>query len=200
MAKNEITLPVPTPGNVWRLVPVSLTVHVHGAGEVKTDYPLNFDPDKPDSISDALLASGLRQGFVRYIGTATTSAQEGETPKAACDRRFAEIVAGTYKPGQGGGARIDTYTVVLREFVVTVLVNNLHLKKGEAVKAAKEDSATAYRLACDKVAESIDGQDGESVFNVMWPKIEASAKTEADRRDATVELKFDLDNFAPNAS
>lgn len=198
MAKNEITLPVPTPGNVWRQVPSSLTVHVHGAGEVKTDYPLGFEGDK--AISDTLLASAIRQGFVRYIGTATTSAQEGETPKDACDRRFAEIVAGTYKPGQGGGARIDTYTVVLRESVVTALVNNLHMKKGEAVKAAKDDSAVAYRLACDKVAESIDGQDGEAVFNVMWPKIEAHAKTEADRRDKATGIDFDLGDFAPDAS
>lgn len=197
MAKNEITLPVASLGNVWRQIPSSLVVHVHGAGEVKTDYPLGFEGDK--AISDALLASAIKQGFVRYIGTATTSAQDGESPKDACDRRFAEIVAGTYKPGQGGGARVDTYTLVLRESIVTALVNNLHLKKGEAVKLAKADSAAAYRQACDKVAESIDGATGEDVFGKMYPKIEAHAKAEAARRDKATGVEFDLGNFGPDA-
>ena len=200
MAKNDITLPAPLPGNVWRQVPETQKFHISGGGKVALDVEHNFDPSKPDCIGDHMLGCMVRQGDIRYIGTATTSAKEGESELAACKRRNAEVIAGTYKPGQGGGARVDTYTIVLRESVVTAMVNNLAMKKGEAVKAAKDDSTVAYRLACDKVSESLEGQTGESVFAVMWPKIEAHAKTEADRRDKAKGIDFDLGDFSPNAS
>ncbi len=207
MAKNDVTLPAIPADQVYRAVPRSITFHVDGARKVKSDYTFELDGDT--ALSPILLAASVRQGLVRFVGTATTSAKEGESEKEACDRRFAEMVAGTYKPGQGGGARVDTYTAVLRESVVTALVNNLHLKKGEAVKLAKANTAAAYLQACDKVAESIEGArdhkdkdgkpltPGQYVYNAMWPKIEGHAKTEADRRDKATGIDFDLGDFAP---
>ena len=197
MADKTVTLPALPAGQVYRAIPTSVTFHIDGASKVKTDY--TFDLDGDSALSPLLLAASVRQGLVRFVGTATTSAKEGESEKEACDRRFAEMIAGTYKPGQGGGARIDTYTVVLRESVVTAMIQNLGMKKGEATKAAKDDASTAYLLACAKVAESIDDATGESVHAIMWPRLEAHAKTEADRRDKATGIDFDLGDFAPTS-
>ena len=208
MAEKTISLPVIPSDQVYRAVPRSIKFHVDGAGKVKTDYTFTMDGDA--ALSPILLAASVRQGLVRFVGTATTSAKEGESELEACNRRFAEMVAGTYKPGQGGGARVDTFTVVLRESVVTAVVQNLGMKKGDAVKATREDTKAAYLLACAKVAKDIkappkvvDGVElspGESVFAIMYPKIEAHAKTEADRRDKATGIDFDLGDFAPDAS
>ena len=196
MSKNEtVTLPVPAPGNVYRQIPASISFHISGNSKVALDVTHNFDFEQPDCITDALVAAMVRQGDIRFVGTATTSAKEGESEKDAVIRRNEEIVAGDYQPGQGGGARLDTYTVVLRENIVTALVNNLGLKKGEAAKLVKDDSKAAYLSACAKRAESIDGQDADSIFAVMWPKMESHAKSEADRRDAAKGLDFDLGDF-----
>ncbi len=195
MAEKTVSLPPIPADQVYRAVPRSITFHVDGAGKVKNDYTFELDGDT--ALSPVLLAASVRQGLVRFVGTATTSAKEGESELEACNRRFAEMVAGTYKPGQGGGARVDTYTVVLRESVVTALVNNLNMKKGEATKVTRENSKAAYRLACHKVAESIDDASGESVFDIMWPKIEAHATKEAARRDKATGIDFDLGDFAP---
>ena len=195
---NTVTLPAPKIGNVYREIPASLEFHIDGAGKVKTDYTFNLS-----ELAENLLGAFIRQGGIRFVGTATTSAKEDESPKEACDRRFAEIVSGEYKPGQGGGARVDTYTVVLRERVVVVAMNNLGLKKGEAVKAARDDAQGTFRLACDKVAEMSKGQDGETtseaLFDLRWPQIEKGARVEADRRDKATGLDFDLGDFAGQA-
>lgn len=194
----KVTLPAPAVGNVWRQVPASQSFHIDGAGKVKLDVVHNFDPDQADSISDRLLGHMIRQGDIRFVGTATTSAKEGESEREAVERRNAEIIADTYKPGQGGGARADTYTIVLRESVVVAVLNNhVQSKKAEAIKMVRENTMGAYRMTCDKVSESIDGQTGDSIFEVMWPKIEAHAKAEAARRDATKGVDFDLGDFAP---
>ena len=196
MAEKNVSLPAIPTDQIYRAIPRSITFHVDGAGKVKQDYTFTMDGDTP--LSPVLLAASVRQGLVRFVGTATTSAKDGESELEACNRRFAEMVAGTYKPGQGGGARVDTYTVVLRESIVTAMVNNLAMKKGDAVKAAREDGKAAYLLACAKVAESIENATGDSVFSIMYPKIEAHAKIEADRRDKATGIEFDLGDFAPD--
>lgn len=197
MAKQTVTLPALPSDQVYRAVPVGIDFHIDGATKVKSDYRFELDGDS--ALSPALLSAAIRQGLIRYVGTATTSAKEGETPKVACDRRFAEMVAGTYKPGSGGGARVDTYTLVLRESIVTAMLNNIGgLKKVDATKAVKDDAKAAYLQACNKVAESIEGASGDDVFAKMYPKIEAHATEEAARRDSAADIGFDLGDFAPD--
>lgn len=199
MAKNEITLPALPADQIYRAVPHTITFHIDGAGKVKQDYIFEFGGD--NALSSLLLAASVRQGLVRFVGTATTSAKEGESELEACNRRFAEMVAGTYKPGQGGGARVDTYTIVLRECVVQILRNNFpSMKKADVIKAVKENIESAFSTACAHVAESLDGQSEQDVFAARWPKIEAHAKVEATRRDKATGIDFDLGDFAPDAS
>ena len=190
---SKVSLESPNPGHVWRQVPESITFHIDGAGKVATDY--TFDLDGDSALSPVLLSAALKQGLTRYVGTATTSAKEGESEKEACDRRFAEMVAGTYKPGSGGGARKSTYAKVLHESVVTVLTNN-GWKKVDATKAANDAVQDAFLLACDKVAEGISDATGQEIFDIQWPKVESAAKAEADRRDAADSSSFDLGDFA----
>ena len=195
---KTVTLPALPADEVYRAVKRAVDFHIDGAGKVKSDF--RFEMDGDSALSPALLDASIRQGLIRYVGTATTSAKENESPKEACDRRFSEMVAGTYKPGSGGGARVDTFTLVLRESIVTAMLNNIGgLKKVDAVKAVKDDAKAAYLQACNKVAESIDGASGDDVFAKMYPKIEAHAAEEAARRDSASDIGFDLGDFAPDA-
>ncbi len=200
MAKNEntVTLPAPAAGNVWRQVPAAVKYHIAGSGKINLDIEHNYDPELPDCISDHLLGCSVRQGDKRYIGTATTSAKEGESELEAVQRRNVEFVAGTYRPGAGGGrAHVDTYTIVLREKVLKVLANVFPAKKKtEAEKAVKDSPAAAFSTACAKTAEGGDKTEKE-IFEDMFPKIEAAAKKEADRRDSESSFTFDLGDFAP---
>ena len=189
----KVSLDSPNPGFVWRQVPESVKFHIDGAGKVATDY--TFDMEGDSALSPVLLGAAIKQGLTRYVGTATTSAKEDESEKEACDRRFAEMVAGTYKPGSGGGARKSTYAKVLHESVVTVLTNN-GWKKVDATKLASTDTGAAFLAACDKVAEGIADATGQEIFDIQWPKVESAAKSEADRRDAADSSSFDLGDFA----
>ncbi len=189
----KVSLDGPNPGHVWRQVPESITFHIDGAGKVATDY--TFDLDGDSALSPVLLSAALKQGLTRYVGTATTSAKEGESEKEACDRRFAEMVAGTYKPGSGGGARKSTYAKVLAESVVTVL-GNYGFKKVEATKQTNDGASAAFMLACYKESEKTGKNTAQEIFDKQWPKIESAAKAEADRRDAADSSAFDLGNFA----
>ncbi len=194
MAKNEtVTLPAPNPGKVYRQVSIEHSIHIDGAGKVDTTYPFRLDGD--ESLSDAIVDASLKQGLTRYIGTATTSAKEGESEKEACDRRFAEIVAGTYKPGSGGGARKSTYAKVLHESVVKVLLN-YGFKKVDATKQVNDGESAAFMLACYKESEKTGKNTPDEIFADMWPKIESAAKSEAERRDAAESSSFDLGDFA----
>ena len=189
----KVSLEAPNPGHVWRQVPESVMFHIDGAGKVATDYTFELDGDS--ALSPVLLAAALKQGLTRYVGTATTSAKEGESEKEACDRRFAEMVAGTYKPGSGGGARKSTYAKVLHESVVTMLCN-YGFKKVDATKQANDGANAAFLLACYKEAEKGGDKTADQIFDIQWPKVESAAKTEADRRDAAESTSFDLGDFA----
>ena len=103
--------------------------------------------------------------------------------------------------GGNGTGKTTVFDVLetLREFIVTAVVNNLAMKKGEAVKLVRDNAESAYRKACDKVAESIEGATGDIVFAKMYPKIESAAKKEATHRDATKGLDFDLGDFTPDS-
>ena len=197
MATKTITLPALPSDQVYRAIPVGIDFHIDGASKVKSDY--RFEMDGDSALSPALLGAAIRQGLIRYVGTATTSAKEGESAKEACDRRFAEMVAGTYKPGSGGGARVDTFTLVLRESIITAMLNNIGgLKKVDATKAVKDDAKAAFMLACNKVAEKVDAT-GDEVFAINWPQVEESSQAEANRRDSAADIGFDLGDFAPDA-
>ncbi len=102
MAEKNVSLPPIPADQVYRAIPRAVTFHIDGAGKVKADYTFQLDGDT--ALSPVLLAASIRQGLVRFVGTATTSVKENESELEACNRRFAEMVAGTYKPGQGGGA------------------------------------------------------------------------------------------------
>ena len=98
------------------------------------------------------------------------------------------LVAGTWSQG-GGGSPLDTYTVVLREMISDALVSIGH-KKADAQKAARENHAGAYRLFIESLTPAVKDENAESRiarvtegFNNVWPTIQATAKTEADRRD-----------------
>ncbi len=98
------------------------------------------------------------------------------------------LVAGTWSQG-GGGSPLDIYTVVLREMISDALVSIGH-KKADAQKAARENHAGAYRLFIESLTPAVKDEDDESRiarvtegFNNVWPTIQKTAKTEADRRD-----------------
>ncbi len=91
------------------------------------------------------------------------------------------LVAGTWSSG-GGGATLDTYIVVLRQAVSDALVA-IGAKRVDADKAAREDCAVAYMVACEAVALTIDGATAQAVYDIQYPKVESAAKKEAERQD-----------------
>ena len=194
MAKNEtVTLPAPNPGNCWRQVPESYDTYIDGNGKVDTTYHTEMDGEQ--ALAPVLLAACIGQGIKRYFSTATTSMKDGETEKEAVDRRVAEFLAGTYKPGSGGGARKSTYFKVLHESVVKVLLN-YGFKKVDATKKANDGESAAFMLACHKESEKTGKNTPDEIFADMWPKIESAAKAEAERRDEAESSSFDLGAFA----
>lgn len=117
----------------------------------------------------------------------TVAAGDKDGPKTM-RASWKALVAGTWSQG-GGGSPLDTYTVVLREMVSDALVSIGH-KKAEAQKTARENHAGAYRLFIESLTPAVKDENAESRiarvtegFNNVWPTIQATAKTEADRRD-----------------
>ena len=91
------------------------------------------------------------------------------------------LVAGTWSQG-GGGSPLDTYTVVLREMVSDALVS-IGVKRVDADKACRTDTALAYMDYIVHLTPKGNEKTRQKGFDNVWPKVEAAAKTEANRRD-----------------
>lgn len=188
MAKNEktVTLPVLPEGRVYISIARDLAVVLGCSAGARTVHPA----DHTDSIRDGTYAYGFRQcaGDGGALGKAASDADK----KAGVLARADSIDNGTHVYGAGGGgARLSTYIVVLRENVLTALVG-IGRKKGDVTKAVTTDPESAYMVVSMAMAKEIDGAEGQAVHAIMWPKVEAEAKVEAARRDkATGQFTMD---------
>ena len=121
----------------------------------------------------------------KVVDTVASADKDGPKTMRAS---WAALKAETWSQG-GGGSPLDTYTVVLREMISDALVSIGH-KKADAQKTARDNHASAYRLFIESLTPAVKDEDAESRiarvtegFNNVWPTIQATAKTEADRRD-----------------
>lgn len=145
---------------------------------------------------------------IRQIGNdAATTATIAKGAKKATDvakqtailKRITAIEDGSHVFGHGGGARLSTYLVVLREKISAALVTDCGEKKAAADKLARGDTETAYMLVCESIANKInksrdsDSQtNADAVFGILWPRMIADAEVEAKRRDSTVDAVVSL--------
>ncbi len=185
MTKNEntVTLPVAPSGQVWLLCPETINVFVGCKGRVDKVYTIPHA-----KVTYDLRAAAEKQGYGRWLSTAPTSIDSDASDAevlASVESRFASVIAGSYRPGSGGGGkRVTTLMVVLLERMPELMRLNLGTKAADAAKAIKASPETVYRLVCDKRAESLEGETGESLFAEHWTKYEANAQAEADRRES----------------
>ncbi len=191
---KTVTLPELPDGQSYIPMPDVVTEYL-GSGYGKWDMDLVALADKSPRTVHSIFGYGLRQ-----IGNdAATGAEKAEGADKATDsakqaamlKRITAVEDGTHVFGHGGGARLTTYLVVLRENVSAMLVRDCREKKGAADTLARADCETAYMMVCESVADQInkdrtgdDRTDADAVFGVMWPKITAEAESEAKRRDA----------------
>lgn len=110
----------------------------------------------------------------------TVAAKDKDGPKTMADS-WKALVAGTWSQG-GGGSPLDTYTVVLREMVSDALVS-IGIKRVDSDKACRTDPALAYMDYIVHLTPKGNEKTRQKGFDNVWPKVEAAAKTEANRRD-----------------
>ncbi len=143
-----------------------------------------------ESIVDGTYAYGFRQ--CAGDGGAMGKDASDDDKLAGVLKRAKAIDDGSHAYGAGGGgARLSTYVVVLREYVLSELVA-LGAKRGDVIKGVVKDPALAYIAVATVVADSMrkdvadkdkDKVTTESVLAVYWPKLCKRAKDEATRRD-----------------
>lgn len=174
---KTITLPALPEGRSYVSIATGLTI-VLGLGVGNRAF---VPGDHTDAIRDGTYAYGLRRCS---MDGGAMSAETPDTIKAQGVRDRADAIdAGTHAYGAGGGgSRLSTLTVVLREKIVQALTA-IDVKKGKAEKMARDDDKKAYMVACIAMAKTIPDSTPKSVFGIMWSKIEAESKTEANRRD-----------------
>lgn len=110
----------------------------------------------------------------------TVAAKDKDGP-ATMAGSWKALVAGTWSAG-GGGSPLDTYTVVLREMVSDALVS-IGVKRVDADKATRTDPGLAYMDYIVHLTPKGNEKTRQKGFDNVWPKVEAAAKTEANRRD-----------------
>ena len=98
---------------------------------------------------------------------------------------WANLKAGSWSTGGGGGGSLTTYQVELRAHVARELVKAGWGRTDADKEARKDDNpASAFMhvavAAATQIGNDVTAQD---VFSIQFPKIEAAAKKEADRRD-----------------
>ncbi len=181
MARNEtVTLPALSEGRVYISVAEALAVKLGCGVGLRTFHP----GDHTEAIRDGTYAYGLRQcgGDGGALGKDASDADKKAGVTARCDA----IDAGTHAYGAGGGgSRLSTLVVVMREKVAAAMVG-LGTKKVDADKAIRADIEAAYMTVAVAVAATIPDSTPKAVFDIMWPKIEAESKAEAARRDKSV--------------
>lgn len=185
--ENTVTLPALSNGRVY--ISIAETLPIKFGLEIGM---VDFSPaDYSDATNDGLMSYGARQCGM------DGGAKSKETPDAvkrqgALDR-IAAIKAGTHVFGKhGGGSRLSTYKVVLRENVLAALVK-IGFKKGDVTKDVTADAESAYHMVSAATAKEIGGKATmEAVQGIMWPKMERDAQAEATRRDkATGQFTMD---------
>lgn len=184
--KPTVTLPALPAGRCYVSIASELIVRLACSAGSYTIRPAKHT----EAIVDGTYAYGFRQ--CAGDGGAMGKDASDNDKTAGVLKRAEAIDDGSHAYGAGGGgARLSTYTVVLRENVLAELIA-LGNKRGDVIKDVVKDPALAYVEVAESFANGLredvaeadkDKVTTESVLAVLWPKLTAKSKTEAARRD-----------------
>ncbi len=184
--QRTVILPVLPAGRVYIDIAETLTIKLGCSAGMR-----DFAPGSHTSaIRDGTYAYGLRQ--CGGDGGAKGADASDADKKAGVIERCNAIDAGTHVYGTGGGgSRLSTFEVVLRENVLAELVK-IGKKKTDVAKAVTTSAEDAYLMVSTAKASAMraDTPDKdkakvttERVHAILWPQEVEKAQEEATRRD-----------------
>ena len=147
---------------------------------------LEFKPGEAgDYMNDGLYEYGCRQ----TTGDGGSSLQEGESRAGGRKRRYDSVKDGSYRFGIGGGPRLTTLDIVLREQVKIRLLAAFPTMKGVDADKKARNPETAFRSITDAEAAADPNKElnADSLFGMRWNPFLAWALDEAARRDTPQE-------------
>ncbi len=149
---------------------------------------------KPGTHTEAIIDGTYAYGYRQCAGDGGAlgkDATDEAKAKGVIDRANA-IDDGSHAYGAGGGgARLSTYVVVLREYVLAELIS-IGNKRGDVIKGVVKDPALAYipvaeakaiAMRADVADKDKDKVTTETVLAVYWLRLCKRAKVESARRD-----------------
>lgn len=183
---ETVTLPALPVGRCYVSIASELVIRLScGAGNRTFKAAMHTD-----AIVDGTYAYGLKQ--VTADGGALGTEASDDDKKAGVLKRCDAIDSGSHAYGAGGGgARLSTYIIVLRENVAMEL-SAIGMKMAEAKKITIADPVLAYRKVAEEKANSMreDAADKDKskvttdiVLGILWANMCAESRKEADRRD-----------------